>query len=43
MDLNCTELSEEQRPSIFTPSDLLNLETFFEVEGEQYAFLILIM
>lgn len=37
MDLNCTGLSEEQRPSIFTPSDLLNLETFFEVEGEQYA------
>lgn len=37
MDLNCTGLSEEQRPSIFTPSDLLDLETFFEVEGEQYA------
>jgi len=37
MELYCSELTKEQRPSIFTSSDLLDLEAFFEVNGELYA------
>jgi len=37
MELYCSELTKEQKPSIFTSSDLLDLEAFFEVNGELYA------
>ena len=37
MELSCSELTKKQKPSIFTSSDVRDIEVLFEVNGELYA------